>query len=743
MQLQLPIFPESTKLLNASVGVYKKEGLVYYLHNGSPIYCHQADRLDSYRFIIGTLVVNGLCSTSEVVQALGVKQRNVQRYAKAVRTNGEGWFFNKPDHRGQCHRLTADKQAEAQSLLDQGLSQLRVAKSVGVSESCIRYHLRKGSLKKKSVIDSCPASSPTVSDLTCPSERNALDLSVSDIFGVGASRIQLRAEAASVQHDQTPIFFEPFQGLDNGGVLLLLPFLLAVGLQSYKSHYQGLGAVYYDLDFTILLLSFLYLCRIKNPEQLKHINSSDFGKLLGVDRIPESKCLRKKVNQISSQNQAEQWGQSLAANWVIEDDTFIFYVDGHVQVYHGNKANLGKKHVSRQKLCLPGVNQFWVNNHEGLPYFYVNAQVNEKLQEMLKTQVIPELKENVAQKPDPMRLGENPDMPIFTIVFDREAYSPCFFGQLWEQDRVAVITYRKNVKEDWQESLFREEVIDVEGVEVKMKIAEQEVELDGTKMREIRKLTSSGHQTSILTTNRILCTIALAVYMFSRWSQENFFRYMRQEYDLDRIYQYAVKELDEDIQVVNPKHSKMTQEIKRVREKIARRKAHVYSLEETISAKELGETNKYQTKLVQLVNEIEVFEEEEKTLVEQRKQIDYKIKVKDMPQGTRYNKLDNESKHFQSIIKMICYRAETNLCRLISLDFKSKQKQMRAFVKSIIKRKIDLIPDYKAKTLRVKIYNMATPRENEELKKLCELLSQTQTKFPGTDLILVYQMATN
>ena len=42
------------------------------------------------------------------------------------------------------------------------------------------------------------------------------------------------------------------------------------------------------------------------------------------------------------------------------------------------------------------------------------------------------------------------------------------------------------------------------------------------------KLTDTGHQTSVITTNYKIPMALIALIMFSRWSQENFFRYMRQ-----------------------------------------------------------------------------------------------------------------------------------------------------------------------------------------------------------------------
>lgn len=149
MQHQLAIFPESTKLVNDCVGVYTKEGFVYYLHNGSPVFCHSKDDRNSYRYILANLVVNGLCNATELGHALGVNVRNVQRYAIALRENGIGYFFNRQETRGQCHKFTSTIKEQAQSMLDKGESQLHIAQTLEVSESAIRYHLGKGTLVKK------------------------------------------------------------------------------------------------------------------------------------------------------------------------------------------------------------------------------------------------------------------------------------------------------------------------------------------------------------------------------------------------------------------------------------------------------------------------------------------------------------------------------------------------------------------------------------------------------------------
>lgn len=149
MQMQLPIFPENTKLINSSVGFFKKDEFIYYLHNGSPIFCHHVDNINNYRYILGNLVESKLCGASQISRALGISQRNVERYAQKLRRQGIESFFNQVDHRGECFKMTESLMNQAQQLLEDGKSQLYTANTVGVSESCIRYHLRSGNLKKK------------------------------------------------------------------------------------------------------------------------------------------------------------------------------------------------------------------------------------------------------------------------------------------------------------------------------------------------------------------------------------------------------------------------------------------------------------------------------------------------------------------------------------------------------------------------------------------------------------------
>ena len=62
---------------------------------------------------------------------------------------------------------------------------------------------------------------------------------------------------------------------------------------------------------------------------------------------------------------------------------------------------------------------------DGQPFLYVNKEVDPGLIATLKADVIPWLETSVPKSPEPQkRLAKDPHAHWFTIVFDREGYSP-------------------------------------------------------------------------------------------------------------------------------------------------------------------------------------------------------------------------------------------------------------------------------------------------------------------------------
>ena len=563
---------------------------------------------------------------------------------------------------------------------------------------------------------------------------------------MGTSRVDERLLCAFGLSKEAPVRFESSEALPFGGVMLLLPFLLECGLLSYRNHYNQRSSGYYNFDNLFILIAFLYLCRIKSFEQIKHHSPGEFGKLIGYDRIPEVKTLRSMVREITDQKRTDDWTAALSKSWIDQENPELYYVDGHLQVYHGYLANLGKKHVSRQRLCLPGVMEFWINSSDGSPYFFVTAEVNEKMGEMLTEEIIPELlKLHPVSDEHKKRMEENPDEPLFTLVFDREAYSLSLFARLWNTYRIAVITYRKNVKDQWDESLFTDYKVVTSLGEVEMQLHEQCFCHDECSMREVRKLNTAGHQTSIVTTNKVLSITCIASYMFARWTQENFFRYMRQEYALDKIIQYAVDNIDSDIKVVNQEYNNITSKIKSEREKLSRRKAKLLDAEQKNPMEEAGkekENMKWMKTKLELIEDIQLIEIKIESMVNERKKIPYKIPLSQMPESIRYNRLNKEAKALQNTIKMICYRAETALARLLAPHYKRANHEIRALIKTIINTPINMVVDRKNELLRITLFPLANQRSNDAVGKICDTINDTNTIYPGTNLKLSFKIAT-
>ncbi len=561
-------------------------------------------------------------------------------------------------------------------------------------------------------------------------------------MGIGAIREADRVAAAFGDLEEASPIFKHTDNLCHAGVLFFLPALIAQGLLKGEAIYDKLKHGYYGLVTILLFLSFLALARIKNPERIKNCKVGEFGKLLGLDRCPEVKCLRRKIGEIVAQEKARHFNDELFSHWLDEqnsEDGFYFYIDGHVRIYHGNKATLPKRFVSRQKLCLAGTTEYWVNSELGMPYLVVTGHLNEKLKVVIKEQIIPLLLAECNNRINEDDLNKDEQQPRFTIVFDREAYEPDFFKWLWEKHRIAVISYRKNITTQWPSDEFSQQTADVIGKPVTMKLAERTVELSEMKMREIRKESENGHQTSIITTNHKLQFQKIAGRMFSRWSQENFFRYMVQDYEFDKVMEYGTEPVDPSRTVVNPPYTKLTNELAKLREKQNRLKAKFYKILDENLNNNIDTMKKQVHEQADLQEEIQAYQQQIDKKSKDRKKIDHHIKIKDMSDDERYNKLKTESNLFINTIKMIAYRAETAVVNLLAPYYVNNDKDGRMLAKQIIGSDADLIPNYLNKTLTVRIHSLSSPRANRAVNKLCRLLNDTETLFPNTNLILRYE----
>jgi hypothetical protein len=146
-QLQLPVFPAGTTAINPELAFERREDQVVYFNGHLPVFTHTTEDLGSFRFFTTQLIVNGTASQGEIVKAFGVPITTVKRCCRLYRERGASAFF-KPPKRQQGHRLTPEKLAEAQALLDEGKSVPAISAQLGILASTLHKAIDDGRLKQ-------------------------------------------------------------------------------------------------------------------------------------------------------------------------------------------------------------------------------------------------------------------------------------------------------------------------------------------------------------------------------------------------------------------------------------------------------------------------------------------------------------------------------------------------------------------------------------------------------------------
>ncbi len=565
-------------------------------------------------------------------------------------------------------------------------------------------------------------------------------------MGYATTRTLERVAAAMGELESAPIQFQASWDVAGGDVLLAVPGLLAAGLLRHHPPTYRLPKGFYGLTSIFLLLALLALARIRSLEQLRYQALGEWGKLLGLDRVPEVRTLRAKVEGLCPElGRAREWNAQLAKEWMARQEAaeLYFYCDGHVRVYHGEQTRLPRHYVARERLCLRATTDYWVNALDGQPFLYLNKEVDPGLIATLRKDVIPWLEALAPRTSDhAARLAADSRAHWFTVVFDREGYSPEFFAELWHK-RIAVLTYSKFPQDDWPAEEFTPHRVRlVGGQTVTMKLAERGVRLSNKLwLREIRKLTDSGHQTALLTTNFQASMTSLAVSLFARWSQENFFRYIREHYSLDRLVEYGTEKVPDAIEVVNPQWRQLDSPIRSKTGRRHRLRAEfgALALSGDLSEEEL---QTYERRKGQLHEQIQYLDVEIDQLKPQRKETAHHIPVKSLPEEERFTRLRTERKHFVDTVKMIAYRAETSLVSLLR-EHLARSDDARTLIRQIFETEADLLPDLTTKTLTVRIHHLTQAAHDHALEELCVALNETQTVFPGTDLTLVFKIGSS
>jgi len=587
-QALLPLIAEGATRISDLISVVRENGQWTYFCGAQPVFQHAENDRPSFQMFTAQLICQAVCRQVDIVRAFGVSKNSVIRSVDKYRAGGVKAFYTSRATRG-ASVMTPEVTAQAQQLLGAGWSPREVAEHLHLKLDTVRKAIQQGRLTKTgplepgmSASEKAPAPQPPAA--TDKSTRAVLDAAAE--MGTACTRPDERVLAAFGLLDGAPTRFETCRDVSFGGVLCALPALAANGL--FRHIHDCLVQVrgYYSTLHVIVLLAHMALCRIKAVEQLQYQPPGEFGKLMGLDRVPEVRCLRRKLAALSLDDGPQKWAGLLSRDWLeaAPELAGVLYVDGHVRLYHGSQTALPKRYVSRQRLCLRGTTGYWVNDVLGQPYFAVDRPIDHGLLEALRSDIVPRLLADVPGQPTAEELQADRYRARFVIVFDREGYSPEFFKEMWRTHRIACITYHKYPGDDWPVEEFAEvETMLPNGEVVSIKLAERGTWIGNRKsglwVREVRKLTTSGHQVSLISTAFSGSPLQDSARLFSRWSQENFFRYMMEHFAIDLLNEYRTEEIPETKRpVVNPKWRELDRQKRSVKSKLTNRQARFAAL---------------------------------------------------------------------------------------------------------------------------------------------------------------------
>ena len=481
------------------------------------------------------------------------------------------------------------------------------------------------------------------------------------------------------------------------------------------------------------------LARVRNPEALRYQAPGEWGAILGLDRCPEAKTLRRKLRLLASaEHTVRDWQAELARSWATEhdDDWATLAVDGHVKVYAGRNGRLPKHFVARQKLCLPASVSYWINALGGAPLLCLHQALDPKLVKALEHDVVPHLVElGVVPQAAPDLTAPDAEVPSLTLVFDREGWSPDLFKRLARRG-IACITWHKNFKgEDWPQADFRTLEVPVHGPAgtstTTVELAEQRIVLrNGLTVRQIRRRLANGRQVPVITTHPQMPLEQVAGAMFSRWSQENFFKYLREQFNLDALPTHDLEPLDPDAAVVNPVRRALEKTIRRLRSRLAAVRNRLVPAQQEPDS---NTANRLEADAKALAGELD-------QLKQQRVDTPTHVRAGNLSQQDKLDALPVGGRLFMDVVRMIAYRAETRMMAPL-IGAQGKKPNARRLLRALLTSDANIIPEPAQDILRIQLLGLGSDACDRMLAPLIEELNATRTIYPGTELRLVYQMA--
>jgi transposase len=747
--------PSNTVIINARCSLRIEGDQRVIVVAGLPVHHYRAEDAVAETYAMLFLVGSGFAQQTDVARAFGRSVRTIRRYQERYEDGGTAALGRETGWRRGRRRISSKRLRTIEILKSQGMSNRAIAHRLGVNEKAIRKLVGPSkpaegaqlalpviaTSSKESAMASGTSSgeendraAPSASEKTedaaavvAPEAANDDEPIPMSLDGNAEDRTLDRQLAyLGLLDDAAPLFREG-SSVPGAGVLLALPCLVDSRLlQISRKLYGDIGPAFYGLRTTLLTLLLMALLRIKRPEHLKEKDPAAFGRLLGLDRAPEVKTLRRGLARLAAQHCAEQLGAELARVRVDRRGHLMgfLYIDGHVRAYHGERDISSNAYVARRHLAMPATTDYWVNDRSGDPLLVVTGEVDAAL-----TKAMPRLLREVRDV-----VGERK----VTIVFDRGGWSPQLFAAMIK-DGFDVLTYRKGHCRRISERRFVRHRAKLDGVWVDYLLHDEAVRfLKGRlRLRQVTRLCDGGHQTNVITSRWDLRDIEVAYRMFERWRQENFFKYMREEFLLDALVDYQIEPEDPTRTIPNPERRALDKEIRAARADLA-------NIEREFGAAAANNTEHRRPTMRgfkiahgKLGKQLRKTRAHLSRLINQRRDAPKRVQVRELNDRTLV-KLATERKHLTDIIKMVAYQAESDLLALLRPHYARADQEGRTLLHELFATAGDIrVSDTE---ISITLAPLSAPHRTRAAEVLCEIIDKTATTFPGSRLRVRFAM---
>jgi len=693
------------------------------------------------------LVESGYATQAEVARVYGCSERTVRRHQRRYEEGGMVGLATRCGWRPGRRRIPVSRRLRIERMHAEGLSNREIARRLGVSEKAIRKQVGPSSgaaaqiplllpLEREVVSAEPNESTSAEKENVCEPRSKEMDMgrvSEAETWIPGSydadprNRIVDRSLAClGMLNDAAPMFADE-KGVVGAGILFALPSLVQSGVFRVAAKLYGdIGPAFYGLRTTFLVLLFMALWRIKRPEGLKERDPASLGFVLGLDRAPEVKTVRRKLTRLAADHKAEQLGQELAGIRVEQRSAMMgfLYIDGHVRAYHG-KRDIPKTHVARMRISMPATSDYWVGDSDGDPLFVVTAEANAGLSKMLPP-VLAQIRKLVSGR-------------RVTVVFDRGGWKLALFKQIVDDLKFDILTYRKGKSPPIDPGLFSHHVAVIDGRRVEYWLHDQRVTFLDSKLelRQVTRLNSNNHQTQIITSRFDLPAVEVAFRMFERWRQENYFRYMREEFALDTLTDYQIEPDDPTRTVPNPARRKIAKQVKAARQEIKALEQSLGSVLIDAKNKNLPGVNALANAYGDTETKLAVARAKLDSLLRERRENPLRVEVREVARDAVI-KLATERKHLTNVIKMLAYQTESDLLSLLGSQYSRADDEGRTLIHELLNARADL--RIAGSELLVTLHPLSAPHRTEAVARLCQPLTNTRTTFPGSNTRLRFDV---